>query len=48
MIPIRYTVEEFDRLTKEGYWGKPVDSVEENARKYPDKEGYVDSRNRLT
>ena len=48
MIPIRYTKEMFDRLTKEGYWGEAVDYVQENARKYPDKEALVDSKSRLT
>jgi non-ribosomal peptide synthetase component E (peptide arylation enzyme) len=48
MIPIRYTKEEFDRLTREGHWGQSLDFEEANASKYPNKEALVDSRNRLT
>ena len=48
MIPIRYTEEEFNRLTKEGYWGERVDYVAENARKYPGKTALVDRKSRVT
>ncbi|MFC1950827.1 AMP-binding protein [Chloroflexota bacterium] len=48
MIPIRYTREEFDLLTREGHWSHSLDFEEANAEKYPYKEALVDSRNRLT
>ena len=48
MIPIRYTSQEFDRLTRKGHWGQPLDFEEANASKYPNEEALVDSRNRLT
>ena len=48
MRPTRYIKEEFDHLVDKGYWIEPVDNEEENAKKYPDKESFVDSRNRLT
>ena len=48
MIPIKYTKEEFDRLTKEGYWKEAADYIDLNAERYPDKEAYIDSEKRLT
>ncbi|MFC1951045.1 AMP-binding protein [Chloroflexota bacterium] len=48
MIPIRYTVEQFEELTSRQYWGNPVDYVEENANKYPHKTALIDSGSRLT
>ncbi|MFC1998629.1 AMP-binding protein [Chloroflexota bacterium] len=48
MHPTRYTKAEFNQLADKGYWAESVDYEEENAKKYPDKEGFVDSRNRLT
>jgi len=48
MIPIRYTREQFDRLTREGHWNESLDYEVVNAKKYPDKEALVDSRSRLT
>ncbi|MCX6012392.1 MAG: class I adenylate-forming enzyme family protein [Chloroflexi bacterium] len=48
MIPIRYSKEQFEKLSKEGFWSTTVDYFEENARKYPNDEALVDSINRLT
>jgi len=48
MLPIRYTKEQFKKLAARQYWGSPVDYVEENASKYPDKTALVDSLSRLT
>ncbi|MBT3363420.1 MAG: AMP-binding protein [Chloroflexi bacterium] len=48
MIPIRYTEREFEQLCAEGKWGTPVDYVEQNANKYPDKTALIDSGGRLT
>ncbi|MFC1978427.1 AMP-binding protein [Chloroflexota bacterium] len=48
MIPIRYTKEQFEKLAGQQYWGSPVDYVEENAKKYPDKTALIDSKTRLT
>jgi len=48
MIPIRYTKEQFEKLAARQYWGSPVDYVEENAIKYPNKTALVDSLSRLT
>ncbi len=48
MIPIRYTKEQFEKLAGQQHWGSPVDYVEENANKYPDKTALVDSKSRLT
>ncbi|MFC1951297.1 AMP-binding protein [Chloroflexota bacterium] len=49
MIPVRYTSQEFEKLSKEGYFGQPAIGVlEENAEKYPDKQALVDSKTRLT
>jgi len=48
MIPIKYTQEQFARMSREGYFHEVTDYIDVNAENYPDKEGYVDSKSRLT
>jgi len=48
MIPIKYTQEQFAQMTADGYFNEVTDYIDVNAAKYPDKEGYVDSKSRLT
>jgi len=48
MIPIKYSQEQFEQMTRDGYFSKVIDHIDENAAKYPDKEAYVDSKSRLT
>ncbi|MFC1998072.1 AMP-binding protein [Chloroflexota bacterium] len=48
MIPIKYTQEQFDQMTQDGYFAEVADSIDVNAARYPDKEAYVDSKSRLT
>ncbi len=48
MIPIRYSVEQFEKLRSEGAFGKYHYLAEDNSRRYPDKPFLVDSKNRVT
>ncbi|MFC1906541.1 AMP-binding protein [Chloroflexota bacterium] len=50
MIGPRYTPELIDEYTKKGYWDSNLmaDDVDENGRKYADKEALVDAQQRLT
>lgn len=48
--PSRFTPEMYEEYTKRGYWKSTTfaDLWDNNARRYPDREAIVDSRNRLT
>ncbi|MBT3362273.1 MAG: acyl--CoA ligase [Chloroflexi bacterium] len=48
MIPIRYSQEQFEQMSGEGFFQAAADHIDINAEKYPDKEAYVDSQSRLT
>ncbi|MCX6012465.1 MAG: class I adenylate-forming enzyme family protein [Chloroflexi bacterium] len=48
MIPIKYTKEQFEKLTRDGFFGEVIDYIDENAVKWPNKEAFVDSEKRLT
>ena len=45
MIPVRYTQQDFEKLSREGHFGQPaVDVLDTNAEKYPDNQVHIYNR----